>query len=578
MNNANSNTINALAESQVTNEYYNHIRVDRRLGDYISESIISKQNRAFIITGHAGDGKTSLLIQVLNRLGILNAGQKLEIASNVKTNDVELFYVKDMSELDKTKQVRYLKQVLEAPSQNKSAILVGNTGPLIHSFTELFSNVESTVIESTLLNQLDTNREGQIEIDGYKFTMINVARIDNVCFVKDIIENILNEDLWTPCTGCNKNETCPVYYNYCCIRNNKERVVAFLDSFYRWLFENDKRMTIRQILSQISFALTGNLSCEDVSKWKSTNYGKFIYNFANLFFGYKGIVDFENLVQIKGVEYIRQLEIDSRALSYDYKLFVNNDFSVLPSEVRRVVFETWNSYMKRYLSSNIRLINNDDSESDRLIEDAHMRKSIRRFVLMYGMSEDIAELDSVFSQIYSEVFPLYNKAVAEKLSNIAKRPIKNLVFDALYINYLGVPPKSRDNLFITLRREDTSFQNVFLLLGEMRFTQFDIVQKLNTSEYDDEKERYKLYMTLNGVDEFELSLPLLTYFKSIVNGAINTNLNPALTHGIAKLNTKLFNTFKYQGTDTGSMRLLINTYQEPLVVDCNISGEKLYIE
>lgn len=578
INNANSNTINAIAESQVTNKYYNHIRVDRRLGDYIYESINNKQNRAFIITGHAGDGKTSLLIQVLNRFGVLNNGERLEIASTVRRNDVEFFYVKDMSELDKSTQIRYLKQVLEAPKLDKSAILVANTGPLINAFKELFSNIDSNVIESILLNQLDTNEEEQLEINGYMFNLINVARIDNVCFVKDIIENILNENLWTQCVECGKKEICSIYCNYCCIQNNKECVIAFLDSFYRWLFENDKRMTIRQILSQISFAITGNLSCEDINKWKPTKHGKFIYNFANLFFGYKGIVDFENMVQIKGVEYIRQLEIDSRALSHDYKLFVNNDFSIFPSEIREVVNETWNRYMKKYLSSDIRLANDVDNVSDRLIEDANMRKSIRRFVLMYSMSEEPAQLEDLFSQVYSEVFPLYKKAISEKLSNISKRPIKNLVYDALYISYLGIPPKSRDNLYITLRREDTSFQNVFLLLGEMKFTQFDIIQKLSTSVYDDEKERYKLYMALNGMDEFELSLPLLTYFKSIVNGAIDTNLNPALTHGIAKLNAKLFNIFKYKDIDSGSMRLLVNTYQEPLVVECNVSGERLYIE
>ena len=41
MNNASGDNINALAEAQVTNEYYSSIRVDRKLGKFIKNKITS---------------------------------------------------------------------------------------------------------------------------------------------------------------------------------------------------------------------------------------------------------------------------------------------------------------------------------------------------------------------------------------------------------------------------------------------------------------------------------------------------------------------------------------------------------
>ena len=112
MNNASGDNINALAESQVTNQYYNHIRVDRKLGKYIVDKIKNGAKETYIITGHAGDGKTSILIQVLKDLGLLNEGEALEVEALKEKEDIKLMYVKDMSELSETKQVDLLEKSL----------------------------------------------------------------------------------------------------------------------------------------------------------------------------------------------------------------------------------------------------------------------------------------------------------------------------------------------------------------------------------------------------------------------------------------------------------------------------------
>ncbi|MBQ8689557.1 MAG: hypothetical protein IJ515_04255 [Clostridia bacterium] len=85
-------------------------------------------------------------------------------------------------------------------------------------------------------------------------------------------------------------------------------------------------MTIRQMVGQISYALTGNLTCEYLSN-NHLREPLFNYNFANLFFGYKGLTPCKEATQIKGIYQIRTLALDRVALDVDYKLFVSQDFS-----------------------------------------------------------------------------------------------------------------------------------------------------------------------------------------------------------------------------------------------------------
>ena len=74
MNNADSSNENALAESPILSEYYDFIKIERKLGEYIYDYLIKDEKKAIILTGHAGDGKTSILIQILNKMGYFNEG------------------------------------------------------------------------------------------------------------------------------------------------------------------------------------------------------------------------------------------------------------------------------------------------------------------------------------------------------------------------------------------------------------------------------------------------------------------------------------------------------------------------
>jgi hypothetical protein len=568
MNNATSGNINALAESQVTNKFYESIRVERKLGKNISERIKEGKKEVYILTGHAGDGKTSILVQVLKDLGLLNKGEKLKVEDDIKAK-VNLFYVKDMSELTLENQKKLLKKALKSPENNSSAILISNTGPLLNSFQEVFGFSEQVKdkIERNLLDQLDRNENKMIEVCDYKFYLINIARIDNIGFVKEIINKICSSDNWLNCLKCENLSKCPIYLNYKCINENISSVINFIESYYRWLYENDKRITIRQMLAQISFGITGNVKCEDIKKWDKRVFIDFQYNFANLFFGYKGINQLTNARQIKAVDYIQDMELDSIALRYDYEMFVKNNFLMLPNGIRKIIEGIWSEYSKRYLS-----VKNETSDSE--IE-RDMRKAIRRFYLMYGM-EDEKSINTKNKEIFGEIFVDYKELISKKQSTRSLRSLKKIIFESLYIKNIGIAPKNENKLYLTLTRYDGAFQSVLLLLGKVGYDDLEVVQQEKNTENEDVEQKYDIYLSINNAKEmFKLNLPILMHFKTIVDGAISTEVNPSLSHGLAELNSKLIKEFRF--SDGENLRMIVNTVSGTIEVQAEFDDDKVYI-
>jgi hypothetical protein len=99
------------------------------------------------------------------------------------------------------------------------------------------------------------------------------------------------------------------------------------------------------MVGQISYGITGNLTCKKIknSMLKSP---LFTYNFANLFFGYKGLTIDKQALQIKGIQHIRDLGIDAVALNVDYNLFVNHNYSYFPIVVRGLIEDLTNQVKK----------------------------------------------------------------------------------------------------------------------------------------------------------------------------------------------------------------------------------------
>lgn len=571
MNNASGENINSLAESQVTNKYYDNIRINRKLGEYIVNKINSGELKSYIITGHAGDGKTSILVQILKELNLLNNGEGLKIQETKQNDNIKLMYVKDMSELSESEQIDLLKSSLDAPKNGKSSILISNTGPLIKSFIKLFAKDDEGKdnIENKLLKQLDSNECSELEIENNKFYLINMARIENVGFVKEIINKICSDNLWEECKECSNKDICPAYFNKLCVQNNSNRVIRFIEMYYRWLLENDKRVTIRQMLSQISFAFTGNIDCSEISTYYKSKYIKFNLNFANLFFGYKGIARIKDSDQINGIRLINEMNLDDSAFEEDYEIFVKENFSYFSKDIENEVKNIWKEYNKQIFEFEREDMISLESKQNLI------RKAIRRFFLMYGLSDDITKEGNLYNQIYGKNFYEYVRATTSKLSRRELKQFTNSIYQALFIKNVGVPPCNNTDLYLTLTRNDSPFQSVLLMLAKANEKDLEVKQFNRNIDIEDVEKSYVLKLIIKGKEEFKLSLPILIYFYSLVDGEVNTEINPSLSHGLAELNAKLIKNFRNNEYDS-ILSLIVNTINGVKEVEIEITEDDIY--
>lgn len=563
INNIGGDSTGSLAEAQVKTQYYDKIKIDRKLGRYITDSVLTKNHKAFILTGHAGDGKTSILVQVLKDLHYLGENEGLQEQKEFP----DFFYVKDMSEIGDERQAQILQKTLSVPANGKTSLLISNTGPLLQAFTTLektrkesfgehFTEADKIELQSKLLKQLDVNADEPVSLAGYQFMLINIARVDNVAFASKILRKIIDSDLWAGCATCHYVDRCPIRNNVTLVAQQFDRVSAFVENYYRFLYENDKRMTIRQMVGQLSYALTGNLSCEYIGR-KLLKEPFFNYNFANLFFGFYGIKEKQDAEQIKGIKQIRILGLDKIALDVDYRLFVNQDYSFFLPAIQEQLIELSKKYRKHYQLSSA---DSSISSDERKVE-TDLRRAVRRFYLVFSLCEDKNQLNNIFNQIFGANYTDYYQMISGKVSKPVLRKLQSTVFQALYMKNTGAVADGQTELPLTLRREGDVFQNVMLVLGMVNKNDLEIIQVPCGNTFEDNTEKQALYLRLkNG--KFKLNLPMVNYFQNMIAGSIASNNNPALTHGIATLDALLLDNFGEQLPETEEdceLRVIINT-------------------
>lgn len=582
-NNLGGDSTGSLAETQVKSPYYNAVKIDRKIGLRISQEINQGVYKTYILTGHAGDGKTSILVQVLKSLQLLSDGEGLDEVHEYDS----LFYVKDMSEIAEQEQVRLLEKALKAPQNGKTGIIVSNTGPLLNSLLSLaaqqktnngttLTSKERIELQSRILTQLDQNEDKEIEVAGYKFTLVNIARVDNVFFARKILQKILSPQLWEKCEGCAAKTKCPIINNQRLLLAQVERVGAFIDNYYRFLYENDKRMTIRQMVGQISYGITGNLTCEKVCN-KMLKEPFFTYSFANLFFGYKGLSLESDSKQIKGIEHIQGLGLDRIALDVDYKLFVNQDYSFFTDNVRPIIDDLSKKSRKHFQVTEAAL----GTKKNQQTETAKLRSAIRRFYLIYGIDTDEHKISDMYNQIYGTNYIDYKKLITSVQPSAMTRRMQNVVYNALYIKNTGfLPANSSDILLpLTLRREDEVYQSVLLVLGEVNKSDIKIVTQKVNNQLEDIEEKYDLFIQLKDA-MFRLTLPMVNYFNNLIAGAVTSNNNPSLSHGIAALDTLLLEKYGDVNPESGEdceISVIVNTIQGQKIRRFDFVGNKLHL-
>ena len=513
LHNYNAQNPNAYGEKNVGSEFFKEVAVKVGLCSYIEKRLQEREPHMLILTGHAGDGKTSIMYQVLTDFNI-------EFNTNEKISDIILptgkacRCIKDFSELSDDEKKTVLKDCVGLPKQGQYVFMVSNTGPLINTFEELFEESQKEDEKMKLIDAMDQNSGAIGDYNGFKISVVNVAAVDNTSFAVRFVENIIKDSLWEKCSGCPKKDYCHIYNNRVLIVKNKQRVLEFIKDHYIWLVEHGTRLTIRSMTEQLAYMITGGSECDQVVSMEKNK-----MLFFNLFFGYIGLKNNDRANSILAVREAKQCGYDKKRLRADEKLLIDCDYQILFGEdINSILVETH----KR--DGNI----------------AGWVEFLRRAYIFTNIITDKTQRTFDSEDVFSKQFENYLRIRSGEV-----KPAKqdtNLVIDALSMMYLGkVADNSTNDIPITLNKTAGLTQNVQLVTGSIRTRNMSLVAKeTKDSVFEEGNKRYELKLkvdkkVLNNV----VTLPMLDYFDELRNGVISTSIDPQLTHGVESLKAQL---------------------------------------
>ena len=513
LHNYNAQNANAYGEKNVGSDFFEKIAVKVGLCDYIERELQERDPHILILTGHAGDGKTSIMYQVLKDFGVeFNTEEKM--SDIILPTGKKCRCIKDYSELSDEEKCSVLEECVKLPKDGQYVFMVSNTGPLINAFEILFEEPEREDAKMKLIDAMDQNSGEIYDFNGYKISVVNVALVDNTSFAVGFIENLIKDNLWEKCSGCEKCDYCHIYRNRNLIAINRQRVFEFIRHHYIWLVEHGTRLTIRSMTEQLAYMITGGEECEQVI---SIERDKML--FFNLFFGYIGLKNNDRANGILAIREAKRCGYDKKRLRADEKLLIDEDYKTsFGEEIESILIETHNR------DGNI----------------SGWTEFLRRAYIFANIITDMTQKSQDNEDIFSKQFENYLK-----LRSGVIKPSKtdtNLIIDALSMMYLGkIADSSANDIPITLSKSAGLTQNVQLVTGSIQTRKMNLIAKATKdSVFDEDHKRYELRLKVDRQPlRSVISLPMLNYFEELRNGIISTNIDPQLSHGVESLKAQI---------------------------------------
>lgn len=527
LHNVSANGANALAESQALNIYFTEIYQPFPLVEDLYKSLTERKERVVILTGHAGDGKSTVALDVLKRLRQLPADKPLDYALNEREETIHangrVTIVKDMSELTEQQRLEWLGQGF---AESGSWLIVSNTGPLIHSLDDYVKKIGGRVdIESDILECLDRPYENgnlaQHVVSGFskELVVLNMTRLDNVSLGSKVLSKMVNHSAWDQCLGCEAEVNCPLRLN----RNALLAICETVEERVRWVYRRltsyEQRLTLRQMVAHLALSLTGGLSCNEaynlVKNTNETHKGEHesldLILFSEAFFGYRCGEQWGVAESLRAVSLInRSVFGGPTAVDFERQLLATG--SIEGMHLPDSLTGTKQRWLKRAVDA----------------AGVRWRFALRRMLYFFGQQSLPTTLHSdefLSSFLQSPKLRDFNRWQNEgglTLGSSEKRALLKRCLQVLLEIYSGFSAgqfESDDSLYLTLRRPD------HLVIQPTQL----IVAKLNNQEFSLGYDTTRLVPKLvyrNSLAELTLTLPLLDYIHCRSIGQLGNELAP----------------------------------------------------
>ena len=514
---------NALAESQALNEYFSELYEPFPIVDPLLESLKNGKDKVIILTGHAGDGKSTVALDIYKNLSGLPPSKPLSVPLRelevIESANVSI--VKDMSELSTEDRQSWLTKAFR---EDGRWLIVSNTGPLLQSLLKYSeghskgNQIESDILESLSqdVNPSDLS-DHTITYFEKDLIILNLTRLDNVRLGAKLLNKITNHSGWGKCDECSESYICPIKRNQSALTSAGETPEQRVRWVYQRLNAYEHRLTLRQIVAHLALGITGGMSCKEAREKAEAGLGSAdspeLENvlFSESFFGYQNGKVWPEAQSLHAIALLHR-ELFGSPAGVEYDRLLTSDagmgWAEIPEELKG---------LERHWQQS-------STESAGL----RWRYALRRMCYLFGTTKQSEPrkaslfLDNFLISDELRNFDEWQNAKKLTLTSKESRSLEKACLNVLLEVFSGFSVgqfKDHDKIYLTLRRSDkTVIQPTQLVIKTLPFRDFRLEycpkRNMPTLTYD------------RGRATLPLSLPLLDYIKQRNSGELGTELSP----------------------------------------------------
>jgi serine/threonine protein kinase len=547
LHNTSATNEGALAETQALSPFFGTIHVESPLTEIIFDHLTKADGGHVILTGHAGDGKSTVALEVFKRLKeipMTKPIKKYRDHEKVPFNGFDIHIVKDMSENTREERNIFIQNAADSEGHERW-LIISNTGTLLKTFADRAEDqVQELEIENEILGKLQIKDPVSLTAFGTEFFLINLTQMDNVPMAARFFQKLIHNEEWKSCKACEIREHCPIWINWNTLQAASSTTVHRVELVYRMLHEYGKRLTMRQISAHLAYSITSGFNCDVILQM--AEYGDVRINehlFYNRFFGFKGAFPADSAGRLKPVEVLRPYEFGAIPFPELDRSLWKIDPSP-PPDVPDMLDEISESLVEQA----------DRTEG---AFSARLRQELRRLYYMFGAfprSEYERKYITIFtgSPLLVE-YDLWQKNPPQ-LNHSRKSDLLNKVLRVLQEQFVGfhLPDSIENNqLFITLNRRDPALrQSVQLLLARIPFFNFQIEMKERNGPKKMKGRSLLVLQDRSMPEPLYLELPFLDYVMMRSSGEIGQQINRAYLDRLERFKARLMDHYK-SGSSAG---------------------------
>jgi len=543
LHNTTGSNENALAEAQARSRFFAVIHVRSAVAEFARKQITGSERRHIILTGHAGDGKSTIALELFKTLKGLPMEKPLEVpwkaVEEIHLADKPpITMVKDMSELCAADRLSILTRACSNDAER--FFIISNTGTLLETFRAMTQDAgQWSELEHTLLEALSAKPPSLLTRSAGTFDVVNLVQVDNLNTTLDIFHRMLDEEAWGPCLSQTCQQACPIYRNVRLLRENWPLIRERVGSVYRRLFEYGDRLTLRQMTAHLAYAITSGLSCQDVFGHTLQPISRPItdFFFFNRFWG-EGAAGFDDrCLQLKAVRALKRVGVGRQLVpSLERKLWMRGEDEPLPTIPADLqpVFASLRQLGRR-------LTHVEGLQPD------HGRAQARRLLFFFCQFQqpDIAR-EYIAAFLNSRMLPEFAawQNAGGKISNIDRDRLLRNVLHVLQEHFAGLhlpeEVSSLDgDLYITLNRRGREIrQSAQVVLA--RLSRSDFKLQLVERAWSGVSCQFELLLTeSHSGQQLKLELPFLDFVMQRHTGDIASSIQAGYLDRLERFKAQL---------------------------------------